>query len=196
MEAYNKLEAAIIQHEMKNSVNSKAQLDALTTQIPDIFMALEIMLKRSFCQPLNIDTNNNGSTVNNDDAPTNNVAEDVPTNDGYTNKPIDNDTGCNNSGHQYDGEESYINGDVNPPVEDDDGNPKYDDRGNPLVDTDGNPPDADGLDNDGYNNDEYVDDNGYNKNECVDDNGNPLNHADGNPPNADGLNDNGYNNDE
>jgi hypothetical protein len=65
------------------------------------------------------------------------------------------------------------NEDGNPLNEDDtphvnDGNPL--DNNNPLDDVDGNPPDADGLDDDEYNN-----------NECVDNDGNPLYDDDGNP---------------
>jgi len=96
------------------------------------------------------------------------------TNDGY------NDTGCDDSGHPYDDEESCVNVNVNPPM--DDVNPPVDDNnGNPLDDVDGNPLDADGLNDDGYNNDEYVDDNGHNNDECVDNNGNPMDDVDGNP---------------
>ena len=61
----------------------------------------------------------------------------------------------------------------NPLNEDDtphvnDGNPL--DNNNPLDNVDGNPPDADGLDDDEYNN-----------NECVDNDGNPWYDDDGNP---------------
>jgi hypothetical protein len=100
------------------------------------------------------------------------------TNDGY------NDTRCDDSGHPYDDEESCVNVDVNPTM-DDINPPVDDDNGNPLEDVDGNPPDADGL---------Y--DNGYNNNECVNNNGNPLDDVNGNPldADADALANTGYNN--
>ena len=63
MEAYSKIEAAIIQNEMENSVTSKAHLDALVTQTPNIVMALEIMCTR-YSRTLNIDANNDDAGVN------------------------------------------------------------------------------------------------------------------------------------